>query len=164
MNKFIAAVIVLALGFGAYYWWSTQNGGDSETGDSTESSAVASGDAADGEESSSNSDYPTIAEAEASVVGEWESTEDANFTREFRADGSVVDRYEGDDAATVTGTWEVFTDTSTQPVTIPVIEGATYLRIVFGEETLYFTVPSVSADTLALVYLDGGALTFTRVQ
>jgi hypothetical protein len=101
---------------------------------------------------------------EESLVGLWESTDDEKFTREFEADGTSTDRYEGDELATFVGEWVTFNDPSSEPVEIPVIEGATYLRILSGEETLYFTVSEITEDSLQLIYLDrGGALNFRKI-
>jgi len=102
-------------------------------------------------------------EFEKDIVGMWRSTDDAKFTREFHGNGGVVDRYEGDDRATSVGEWAIIADPTAEPVQLPVIKEATYLRIVFAEETLYYTVSELARDTLQLVFLDrGGALNFER--
>lgn len=101
---------------------------------------------------------------EDTVTGSWRSTTDPNFTREFSADGKVTDRYEGDESATVTGTWEIILSASLPQIGLPQVEG-TILRVQFPEEALYFLVNSdTDADTLSLTYLTGnGVLTFERI-
>ena len=99
------------------------------------------------------------------IVGLWESTDDDKFTREFLGTGTVTDRYEGDEFATSVGTWELLDSLSGEPISTPAAAGATYLKIVFSEEVLYFTVSEVLDDTLQLIFLDrGGALNFTRMS
>lgn len=98
------------------------------------------------------------------LIGLWESTDDEKFTREFEEDGTATDRYEGDELATFVGEWVTFNDPSSEPVELPIVEGATYLRILSGEEALYFTVSEVTEDSLQLIYLDrGGALNFRKI-
>jgi hypothetical protein len=41
------------------------------------------------------------------LVGTWQNNADTGFTRQFNADGTMTDRYEGDDSATIHGTWIV---------------------------------------------------------
>jgi len=102
---------------------------------------------------------------EESIVGVWQSVDDENFVREFKEDGTVIDTYEEDEDATLVGQWFVLTDLSEEPPTVPSIEGATYLKILFAEEALYFSISQVGEQALQLIYLDrGGALTFERIE
>jgi len=105
---------------------------------------------------------PSLAVRE-SIVGKWQSTDDENFTREFRSGGLAVDGYVGSEDST--GTWEVFAaDTGTE-TPFPQEEGAIYLKMVMDEEIFYFKVGVVTPDQLELIYLDrGGVLTFTSLQ
>jgi len=98
------------------------------------------------------------------IVGVWESTDDEKFIRTFEQNGVVIDTYEGEDLATSVGEWRILSDLAEEPPTIPLIEGATYLKIIFNEEVLYFTVSEIDEDALQLIFLDrGGALNFRRV-
>ena len=100
------------------------------------------------------------------AVGKWQSADDAKFTREFREDGTVTDMYEGDAAATVTGTWSQVVDVAAEPFQFPAVGNATFLKLVMGGETLYAAIAAdTTADKLVLINLSGnGVLTFTRMQ
>lgn len=111
-------------------------------------------------------------EAEASVsellgqmgnlIGVWQSTTDATFTREFRDDGKVIDGYGG---APDESYWMLFTkDIPDQSFKGELEDGVLYLAIAKpDEEALYFKVTRLTASTLDLIYLDrGGTLSFTR--
>jgi len=101
---------------------------------------------------------------QSDIVGTWRSTEDAKFTREFRADGTVVDSYEGEESATVEGKWE-FVEEIPDDLPFADAEGA-IIRITDEYETYYFRVNDESRyEALSLTYLSGnGVLTFERVQ
>jgi hypothetical protein len=52
-----------------------------------------------------------------------------------------------------------------EPVELPSVEGATYIRLVFNEETLYFIVAEVKSDYLVLMSLNqDDTITFTRAK
>ena len=105
------------------------------------------------------------ASADAALVGVWQSTDDALYSREFATDGTVTERYEGDESATIVGTWETFTDTSNLPEPLAGSAGVTFLRVVFEGEAFYYSIADVSLSNLQLIYLDrGGALNFIRVE
>jgi hypothetical protein len=48
-----------------------------------------------------------LAAVKRTLTGTWQNSADTRFTRQFNADGTVIDRYEGDDSATIHGTWIV---------------------------------------------------------
>lgn len=101
-------------------------------------------------------------EPEILVVGKWQSVEDANFIREFRADGSLADYYGEDEAGT--GTW-VPVGTEGVPFSIPVDEESIDLKLTLNGEDYYFRMLEVTNDRLALMYLDrGGVLEFERMK
>lgn len=105
---------------------------------------------------------PSPAEA---MVGVWQSVQDSKFTREFQEDGTVIDRYEGDDSATVEGSWYLFMYPTDERVPFTIQPGVQYLRITMPEEVLYFSVTKVDAADLELVYLGvGDTLQFIRLQ
>ncbi|MDE2078980.1 MAG: hypothetical protein KGI73_01190 [Patescibacteria group bacterium] len=102
------------------------------------------------------------------LVGVWQSTQDPNFTREFRADGTIVDAYAGQTPSS--GQWFTFTK-ETAPstdITYPVETGATYIRITDTENppvVLDFKVTKLTSSALELIYLGrGNVLDFTRVR
>jgi hypothetical protein len=112
---------------------------------------------------------PTASSTDQRLAGTWKSTDDAKYTREFSADGSVVDRYEGDDSATETGTY-VQIDPSTDaglPVPAAALAGQSVIRIDFPKEgAMYFSINTLTDTSLAMTYLSGrgNVLSFTRVQ
>ncbi len=99
-----------------------------------------------------------------SIQGEWTSSDDPRFTREFRAGGVVVDSYNGEIASQ--GTWQAFTSVRPLDVAFPVEENTVYLKLVMSgtqDEALHFKIVKLTPETLDLIYMDrGGALTFTR--
>ena len=104
----------------------------------------------------------------ASIVGTWQNTTDAKFTRTIYENGGYLDTYQGQPQATSNGPWSTFTS-ATAPKDFPYTleKGATYLQLggTSTDTTLYFKVSHVSTTTLQLIYLNrGGALNFTRVS
>lgn len=105
--------------------------------------------------------------ARSDIAGTWVSTTDSQFVRTINADGTVVDTYEGDEAATMTGTWSWVDDVSVEPVELPSVENQGTIKMEFGDEdALYFAVtPDSTASELSLIFLTGnGVLTFTRAE
>ena len=108
--------------------------------------------------------YP--APGQAPIVGEWRSTDDANFTRQFNPDGTYTDSYEGDASATSNGIWKLFTTTNPDSAFTGVLaQGTTYLKMADASTTLFFSILKETNDGLQLLYLDrGNTLSFTRVR
>ena len=81
----------------------------------------------------------TIA-VKSNIVGKWQSTEDAKFTREFKGDGTVIDMY--DNGSVSNGTWVSFTSTSDKVtrVTFPLEVGVTYVQL-----TMSPAIPVITA-------------------
>ncbi len=110
---------------------------------------------------------PKVAETSSAVAGEWKSTDDAKYTRTFRADGTVTDTYEGDASATTNGTWTVFTSATELPVGVsfPLDTGTSYIQVAMNGEVFNYRVSSVTASELELIYMDrGGVLRFSKVN
>ena len=104
-------------------------------------------------------------EVAASLDGTWKSKEDARFVRTFKADGTVTDRYEGDDSATVSGTWSFVMDPTKEQAELPVVKDAKVLKLQFPEEVMYFALTQLTETDLSMIYLSGnGSLEFTRVK
>ena len=104
-------------------------------------------------------------EVAVSLDGTWKSKEDARFIRTFKADGTVTDRYEGDDSATVSGTWSFVADPSKEQGELPVVKDAKVLKLQFPEEVMYFALTDLTETDLSMIYLSGnGSLEFTRVK
>src|SRR5256885_17172899 len=51
----------------------------------------------------------------SSLVGTWQNIADPGFTRELKPDGTATERYEGDDRATSTGPWFLFSGSAPPP-------------------------------------------------
>lgn len=100
------------------------------------------------------------------ITGLWRSVDDSRFTREFRSDGTVADRYEGDEAATAGGVWNLFT----KDVPDPGFEGnleddAVYVKIIMDGQNFHYKVDKLTASELEMPYLDrGGVLKFIKVK
>ena len=100
------------------------------------------------------------------LIGVWQSTTDAKFVREFRADGTVVDSYDG--APQATDTWKLFTKDNAPQVSFALEAGASYIQITRqgGVPTTFtFKIATLTQDELDLIYLDrGGSLTFKKIR
>ncbi|KND47447.1 MAG: hypothetical protein AB199_03390 [Parcubacteria bacterium C7867-004] len=117
------------------------------------------------EEGSVNEVANTTDAFKAKLAGDWRSKDDAKFTRQFSADGTVVDRYQGNDDATVTGEWSIVADPSKEAIPLPVVKDAKIVKIEFPEEALYFAVNGLTETDLSMIYLTGnGTLEFSRVR
>lgn len=126
----------------------------------TETPAADSRDAETTAEHTENQDVEPA--AAQSLIGSWQSTEDAKFVRVFTEDGSTEDRYEG--SVVAGGTWRLFTSANAPEVSFPIEEDTVYLVIDDGTERLHFKVVSVTPERLELIYLErGGALSFIRI-
>ena len=112
---------------------------------------------------------PTTAETSAVgrlLVGTWQLTGDAKFTRTLAADGTATDRYEGDPTLTTTGTWSLFTSANPDPALDGLAAGKTYLKIKSPKETMFFVVVQVNQSSLQLQYTDraGYLMKFRRTR
>ncbi len=106
---------------------------------------------------------PTSAVTEG-IVGKWQSIDDANFVREFKAGGTAVDTYEGDAALTTTDTWIVFTSLNVDKDFKGTPEkDAVYIKLKTRTDNLYFKLAKLTPENLELIYLDRGTtLRFIR--
>lgn len=112
----------------------------------------------------------TMQQGDPKMIGVWQSSDDSKFTREFKADGTVVDRYEGDDLATAMGTWMIVDPTKEPSDALGApsenLTGMTVVKLTFSDgQILYFGVDSVTESSLKLIYIGrGNTLSFTKVQ
>jgi hypothetical protein len=107
-----------------------------------------------------------------SIMGKWQSTEDAKFVREFKAfsetsmSGTVSDWYDGKEVST--GTYVAFTSENAVTVPFPIQAGKTYLQLTMTgtqAEKLNFSVNKLTPEALELTYMDrGGVLSFKAIQ
>ncbi|MDP3402485.1 MAG: hypothetical protein Q8S35_00825, partial [bacterium] len=87
------------------------------------------------------------------LSGTWRSKQDARFVRVFAVDGTITDRYEGDDSATVTGTWNVVEDLASERPELVVNGNVQVIRVQFAEEMLYFAIAALTETDLSMIYL-----------
>src|SRR3989344_8149457 len=102
-----------------------------------------------------------------SMLGKWQSVDDAKYVREFKEKDAVVDWYDGKTVST--GLWVVFTKEKAPKVFPYTMDtSSVYLQLTMTgsqADTLNFKISKMTLEELQLVYLDrGGVLTFKRVQ
>lgn len=149
-NVVVGIVIVLALAVVCWWYWAmmvpAQQAIEQPTGEMA------------------GEDVSTV-QSSVDLSGTWRSKEDARFVRVFTTDGTVTDRYEGDDNATVTGTWSVVEDPASERPELVVNGNVQVIKIQFAEEVLYFAIANLTETDLSMIYLSGnGSLEFTRIQ
>ena len=152
-SKILPATLALAaLAAGLYLLWAVQTNEAAEN--IPAENAVATDPAAD--------------ETARMLIGHWQSDEDPNFVREFRADGNAKDYYsQREGALTIEGTWRVFTSTPPLPpsMTFPPQDGVVYILMTMEDEAYHFRVIEISNDALYLAYMDrGGILAFSKAR
>lgn len=101
-----------------------------------------------------------------SIVGKWQSTDDATFVREFQTGGKVVDSSNGKSVSS--GTFVVFSKDKPVTVSFPVLADTVYVQMTMQgtqAEKLNFKVNKLTPEELELTYMDrGGVLKFKAVQ
>ena len=99
-----------------------------------------------------------------SLIGVWQMQGNEAFTRSFNSDGTSTDQYQGDLAATVSGTWRLYTSADRVPGFDRLLPGRIYLWIQQPRDTLLFQVVRSDARELWIRYADRGGhlLKFTR--
>lgn len=145
----IVAVLVLGLGGGYYF------------GDRSFERNAAKENSKEGEKN--DTEIARVPDTRL-LLGVWKSIEDPKFTREFQSDGTVIDRYSGDEAATVEAIWHAFMSPTDEPAPFDTEEGKLYIKILMPEEALFFTLDSVTDTSLQMTYVDGDTLRFTKVR
>lgn len=145
----IVAALLLVLG-GAYFLWYAP----------AQESSVAV-DQQNNQQASGTSEQTS---GNPAFVGTWKSNSDAKFTREIRADGVIVDRYEGEPTAGLNGEWTAVNPAEESLLASQAawLSGKSVLKVVWegGVETTYFVVSDVSSTSLTTTDLSGrGAVT-----
>ncbi|MBI5456944.1 hypothetical protein HY969_04385 [Candidatus Kaiserbacteria bacterium] len=101
-----------------------------------------------------------------SIVGKWQSVDDASFVREFKTGGKVSDWSNG--KVVSTGTYTVFSSEKPVTVSFPIQANAAYLQLTMQgtqADKLNFKVNKLTPEELELTYMDrGGVLRFKAAQ
>lgn len=101
-----------------------------------------------------------------SIVGKWQSNEDAKFVREFKDGGIASDWYDNETVSE--GSWKVFTKENPVEVSFPLEANVVYIQMTMQGtqgDTLNFKLVKLTPEVLELIYMDrGGTLTFKAVQ
>lgn len=154
-SKLLTWVVIAVVVIGGGWYFYSQQKGDSMTGDKMQGddSAMMEGD---------------HMAADPMMTGTWKSTEDAKFTRTFKADGTVTDAYEGEASATETASYTVVDPTKETGLTVPAanLSGLTVIRIDFASGPMYFSINKLTETDLQMTNLSGrgNILMFTKVQ
>jgi hypothetical protein len=110
---------------------------------------------------------PPIAAVTTALVGVWQSIGDTRFSREFRADGTLVDRYEGDPDNSQNGAWLLFAGSTPPPEFAghrAFVAKGVYLEIRENGDVLLFGIAAVDRSALQMINMDrGNTLTFNRI-
>jgi len=110
---------------------------------------------------------PPIAAVTAALVGVWQSVGDTRFSREFRADGTLVDRYEGDPDNSQNGAWLLFAGSAPPPEFAghrAFVAKGVYLEIRENGDVMLFGIAAVDRSALQMINMDrGNTLTFNRI-
>lgn len=95
------------------------------------------------------------------MQGLWQSQTDVKFTREIRADGTVIDRYEGDASAGSGGEWATsdaadFSATTGNTLSVN-LQSLPVIKVVWegGVETTFFVVNKLDASSMTTTDLSG---------
>lgn len=102
--------------------------------------------------------------ATQSMIGKWRSTDDAQFVREFKADGTFIDWYGS--KQTAKGLWFAFTNENAPAVAFDMKDNTAYVQLADSDGgVLYFQIIGMSPTALSMIYMDrGGVLNFTLTQ
>lgn len=156
--KYILWIVLVLVVLGGLYWYSSH---------------VSSNLAVEPIQSSSSTDPGSVKQDAAlivseSIVGKWQSTDDAKFVREFKSGDVVVDSHDG--KVVSEGKWVAFTKANAplRSVAFPIDENAVYIQMTTSgteADTLNFKVGKLTPEELELVYMErGGTLKFKFVQ
>ncbi len=155
-SKTLWAVIIIVVLAGAAYWYSN--------GKSAQQPSQAQSQEEEAQSGGVKQDVTLV--VGESIVGKWQSSDDAKFIREFKDDGTVADSYDGKTVSS--GTFAVFTKEKPVQISLPLEAGAVYVQLTMQgtqADNLNFKVAKLTPDELQLVYLDrGGVLSFKAVK
>lgn len=146
----VAAVVIIAAG--AYYFNREKVPVTSDVIPEQQTTIVSEGSAAE------------------EMSGTWRSDTDAKFTREIRADGVIIDRYEGDATPGINGEWSIVNPAQEPAITdiAASFPNKTVVRAEWegGVEVTYFVISEVTSTKLVTTDLSGtgSVTTYTKVN
>ena len=156
MGKTIAVVVAILVVAGAiYYLWPMMR-------------AQAPAPAITGVEQGTSEPVQGAPLAEQ-LSGTWRSQTDASFTREMRADGVIIDRYEGDATAGVNGSWSAVNPAMEAPLAARAasLANTTVIKASWENDSVvtYFAVNTLTGTTMTITDLSGRGevTTFTKI-
>jgi|SRR5665213_430010 len=164
-RAFIAFLVVLIVVIVAGWFILIHPSAQAPTATTTATTTVATTPVVQDEPSTMPSNPATVA---ANIAGNWQSTDDSNYTVQITSGGKWTDTYKGSDStgASLSGNYTLFTSTNPDKnFTGVLVPGVVYVKVVEGSSTLYFSVLAASGNVLQLSYLDrGNTLSFVKVQ
>jgi hypothetical protein len=110
---------------------------------------------------------PDIAAMRTVLVGTWQRNDDGRFTRQINANGTEIDRYEGDDSATIQGTWALVRGDALAPDRKgrKAPPDAVFLMLSQSGDTTLLGITALSPQSLTLLNLSAGSsIGFSRLE
>ncbi|HEY1708085.1 MAG TPA: hypothetical protein VGG10_07455 [Rhizomicrobium sp.] len=110
---------------------------------------------------------PDIAQMKAVLVGTWQRNDDGRFTRELDGNGTETDRYDGDDSATIQGTWALVKGDALAPDRKghKAPADAVFLMLSQNGDAALFGITALNPQSLTLLNLAGGnSIGFSRLK
>ncbi len=156
--RFVTGLVaVVAVAAAAFYFWPKDATAPLATTDGTQQTT---------QQAATNG---TVS-METQLSGTWRSNADGKFTREIRADGVIIDRYQGDATAGVNGQWKIVDLAKETNPSVPLASfpGKTVVKVEWegGVETTYFVVTDLTSEILTTTDLTGrgDVTTYARVH
>lgn len=157
----VGIVVVIAVAVAAYYFLPKN------------ASAPISEEQAYTEQQTQNNAQGTSEVSEGTLAarmsGTWKSDTDGKFTREIRADGVMIDRYEGEPTAGINGEWFVVNPSMESALSsiAATLTGVSVIKVSWegGAEVTFFSINSLNANTMTITDLSGrgGVTVFSKI-
>jgi hypothetical protein len=101
------------------------------------------------------------------MTGTWQNMADTRFTRQLNADGTSVDRYEGDDSATSTGSWTLLAGSALPPdlAARKLPAQGVYMRLSEHGDSYLFALTALDPQAMEMINIDRQQkLSFARLK